>query len=936
MGSGEIVKYGAMTGSLDKESTNNTWSNVLKKLKLNILTLVWVPCGLIAFNLFSADIFEPSDEAPVVDIEEGDAISDCSDNEVSAHSTERAQYEAQSDSDEDDHMPGPPPLSSGESEGGEDLRDGPPPLDSDDADSSEDRDGEPHSFPGTRSRFGHEEEMSKEVKHRSGSQSDDSDGLREGPPPLDSEEEDGGATGVSARGVSAAGEVLESDEGGVLDEEREVVQEAAADSHNPSLSSDGEVDGDAEEAGDGLKIEGRGGALSEDEDDDEEEEVGEGEKEAEEEEEVDDGEREAEDEEKEEDEGGEQDKEGQQPTGDTEGGGDGEENSGESNSEGIEEEGEEDEEQEEEKEVEQSGGEDAEVAEHFTKEEKRDNETPKDELEDVGGKDESEEEKEERSENGAEEDYEHMCETEIIEDALEWDESFVPENIIPEETIEPVEVPAVKAETFAAKPRISKSKAQPEQVSKRFEIVRADVHPGKAVKKSEKRQAEKIVEEQYKKTLVSKSRTSRPPKNVAVESIDPKRLPAKTGRIDRAPTAADYKGKSPSKTPPKERTPERTEKKNKRLNAESSSNRDKVAKASGRTIEREPKEEKERRAVTAKQTTKMAGEGSARPKAKKASSSDSLSRNKEGIERTEAKQSRKKEEFERMEAKQSRNKEGIERTEAKQSRNKAHVASRSDTTERSKPKKPAATKSIGIGTDTEAVTRGAGHGERASFTEPPSGKASRNGASKHRAVKSRDGTAAHAHHHHHGESAHDRSQHVWLCRDDEIHKLIAQKASLLKEYESGSLAGRRLCEYCWRHFAPPFCAVPRLRPFSFVLSSTLSPRTVHSRRLLHPCPPLLPFVAPFPSLPHSLIRSSTHLLTYSFTHSPIRSSTHSLTHVSLTNSFTHSIIRSYTHSFTHSLTHSLTHSRTLCAQVLASSETFFSNHCNRETVPGTM
>ncbi|XP_022781849.1 dentin sialophosphoprotein-like isoform X2 [Stylophora pistillata] len=46
--------------------------------------------------------------------------------------------------------------------------------------------------------------------------------------------------------------------------------------------------------------------------------------------------------------------------------------------------------------------------------------------------------------------------------------------------------------------------------------------------------------------------------------------------------------------------------------------------------------------------------------------------------------------------------------------------------------------------------------------------------------------------HKHSGHTHDRSKHVWLCRDDEIHKLIAQKASLLKEYESGSLAGRKV------------------------------------------------------------------------------------------------------------------------------------------------
>lgn len=53
-------------------------------------------------------------------------------------------------------------------------------------------------------------------------------------------------------------------------------------------------------------------------------------------------------------------------------------------------------------------------------------------------------------------------------------------------------------------------------------------------------------------------------------------------------------------------------------------------------------------------------------------------------------------------------------------------------------------------------------------------------------------TLNHEAHHRHSSHTHDRGKHVWLCRDDEIHKLIAQKASLLKEYESGSLAGRRV------------------------------------------------------------------------------------------------------------------------------------------------
>lgn len=71
-------------------------------------------------------------------------------------------------------------------------------------------------------------------------------------------------------------------------------------------------------------------------------------------------------------------------------------------------------------------------------------------------------------------------------------------------------------------------------------------------------------------------------------------------------------------------------------------------------------------------------------------------------------------------------------------------------------------------------------------------------SSSHEKLSSHSGRHDHGHRDHashkHSDHAHDRSKHVWLCRDDEIHKLIAQKASLLKEYESGSLAGRKVCK----------------------------------------------------------------------------------------------------------------------------------------------
>lgn len=75
-----------------------------------------------------------------------------------------------------------------------------------------------------------------------------------------------------------------------------------------------------------------------------------------------------------------------------------------------------------------------------------------------------------------------------------------------------------------------------------------------------------------------------------------------------------------------------------------------------------------------------------------------------------------------------------------------------------------------------------------------------------------------AHEHQTKGHKHERSKHVWLCRDDEIHKLIAQKASLLKEYESGSLAGRNVCELIVHFIIYPLRLSIHLSSYSFVSS----------------------------------------------------------------------------------------------------------------------
>ncbi|XP_032233970.1 uncharacterized protein LOC5509154 isoform X2 [Nematostella vectensis] len=119
--------------------------------------------------------------------------------------------------------------------------------------------------------------------------------------------------------------------------------------------------------------------------------------------------------------------------------------------------------------------------------------------------------------------------------------------------------------------------------------------------------------------------------------------------------------------------------------------------------------------------------------------------------------------------------------------------------------KKGVTKSVAIGTDEENVDETKSQEEKSPRTQPTAvhtksvrndNKAKRRSYEDKASAVSPQSIGVHNHHskthpaHAHGK--HERGKHIWLCRDDEIHKLIAQKASLLKEYETGSLAGRKV------------------------------------------------------------------------------------------------------------------------------------------------
>ena len=191
------------------------------------------------------DMFDPSKDAGIIDIQEGDAISESSDTEIVAHTNEQIQYDNQAsssesnsdndDDDDDDANDGPPPLNSDEGEDDDDNIDGPPPLDSDDnGDDTDDGEDLPVS-PETGSR----EELNTRrgaTSHKSrGSQGFDSDsdsdgGVKEAPPPLDSEEED--------NEIEASNSCVENSNSGVI--------ETTIDNAHDSTAEDVDNGGDEE------------------------------------------------------------------------------------------------------------------------------------------------------------------------------------------------------------------------------------------------------------------------------------------------------------------------------------------------------------------------------------------------------------------------------------------------------------------------------------------------------------------------------------------------------------------------------------------------------------------------------------------------------------------------------------------------------------------
>ena len=157
--------------------------------------------SLRTFNVYLslADIFEPSEDAGFIDIQDGDAISESSDTEVVAHTREEIQYdnpETSSESDsENEGNQGPPPLDSDEDDDeGSDVDgiDGPPPLHSDDNAENTDNGDELVTSPDSGSREDLSSRRAPVPRERRGvksSDDSDSDSEREVPPPLDSEDE---------------------------------------------------------------------------------------------------------------------------------------------------------------------------------------------------------------------------------------------------------------------------------------------------------------------------------------------------------------------------------------------------------------------------------------------------------------------------------------------------------------------------------------------------------------------------------------------------------------------------------------------------------------------------------------------------------------------------------------------------------------------------
>ncbi|KAJ7385264.1 Amyloid-beta A4 precursor protein-binding A member 1 [Desmophyllum pertusum] len=716
-----------------------------------------------------SDMFEPSKGAGLIDIQDGDAISESSDTEIVAHTKEQIQYGNQttsSESNSDDE--GPPPLNSDEDDddGGSDVDgiDGPPPLDSDGNAENTDDGEELATSPDTGSREELNTVRSPVLSERRGvkssedseSDSDSESGVKEAPPPLDSEEEEeeNEESNPDAENVESANvDTVESYTHDSPAEEVDNDDDEQHDHNNDNDDDDNDDDEDDEQRNDN----------NDDEDDDKEEE-----EEEEEEENIqamphspEPVPPEMENSEESEQSDSPAEAERQIPL----------QNQSDDSDDSIVDEKESD------HEATVDSVEEVHVAASVTNEVSSSTlpyeHSPEDEQEDHEEKDVTEDvinselnvkedvvsshhdpvnfKKEESPEVDSDHDSDESPEFVPMDDEneLEWD-------------VEDFEMPQPK--TAKVTPKINAEVAEVDKLKKSFlETLKSEAEQTKVVETKQKSEPKK--KEKVEKGLNAKNTVKDEKKHVANQDL--KSEPGK------------YSRKVTKDTPPK---PEQ------QRGQQTWPTKEKKKARPVSDLQADPRshvKHKEEANVSASQTRKevkkprksdsdAASDSSTRQKPQKTSSTESVSRQKKSS------------------------------PVVKENKEKGKAA---ESAEVKKPKsKRTASKPVAVGTDHDDAIN---HHERKRHSDIPAkhsseaktkprGRPTSNGhlsssqekLSLH-SGRHDHGARDHAAHKHSGHS-HDRSKHVWLCRDDEIHKLIAQKASLLKEYESGSLAGRKV------------------------------------------------------------------------------------------------------------------------------------------------
>lgn len=835
-----------------------------------------------------SDMFEPSRGSGFIDIQEGDAISESSDTEIVAHTKEQVQYdnpasssETNSDDDDDDGNNGPPPLNSDDEEDNYSV-DGPPPLDSDD--NAENTDDElPISPPDSGSR----EELDlgrvpvdserRFVKSSEGSESesDSEGGVKEAPPPLDSEDDDEGEEVEAGNSGAENGEnaTVEATENHVLDspledvdnddEERRDDDDDVDNTEHDNRNSDDDDDEEDEteerndaSGEDGIDEQGKSDAEEEEEEEDEKDDT-----QAEPSpieavtHEVDDS-----------DETGQADDppaevtEGQIPA------------QQQSSEEEVEDEEEEEEEAKSDNEPIQSTVEEADIVSAANAQigtavlsGKNSQGGDYDDQEEANGRKDAV--SSEPVQKGRTVITEHADPT--VEEVSDSDE---PSEFVADEEdnelewdVEDFDLPKKKSSKTTSK--VDKEGLEVDKLKKSFlDTLKSEAEQRKVLETEPKKKEKsskglnaknsQVVEEKKPGKDFSKNAPARQVKNApgsarrATKDIPPKTEPVKLGKTS-VKDEVENTSKHLATSKPVDSTAKPLKAKSKAVEDVS------LDKTEKRKTGKQRKDGKQNSTTSEVQSSEM--KAAVKPVKAKSASSSSLPTGDIDQQRTQtalpAKEKKKKRaSTELAKDLQSHKKETDSVVEQKRTESRKPRTSDSDTVSdssaRQRTQKTSSTASVAkqkksnaavLKADKErakagdsgelrqskpkrtapkAVVNQARHEDDRHFENkrhsgvleksvPEAKTKSRvrptsNGylsssqekllsqsVQRERGAKERDthrhGGPAHGHHH-----AHDRSKHVWLCRDDEIHKLIAQKASLLKEYESGSLAGRKV------------------------------------------------------------------------------------------------------------------------------------------------